>query len=211
MITLVVNGDSKECPVTWAETSTDIFQNIFSTKLENQVEVFSILTGTNYTSVLEDDDEDLDTTLYQVTAFVFNEPQDFRERPVPAAVKLAGKTVMIPRNLSALTVGQNLHIRQAMATAPNLESLISLACAIYLQPLVDGGKFDYARAKELEQEILKLPIYTTFPIGFFFLKKLNNSGRRGVLASLRSSLRRMRNGLRSMRWPKRIGLNHSTI
>ena len=105
--------------------------------------------------------------------------------------------ILIPTKLESMTVGQNFQIRSAMAKANNLESLISLACAVYLQPIVDQSKFDFNRAKELESEILEMNIYDIFPIGFFLLKRLNSSGRNGILSWL---LKRLNNLKKMLAW-----------
>lgn len=159
---------------------------------DNPVKVFSILTGMSYTAIEESKSEEIEVGLYQATAFVFNQPQTFRDEPLPKSIKLSGKTILIPTKLESMTVGQNFQIRAEMVRAKNLESLISLACAIYLQPIVDQSKFDFNRAKELEAEILELNIYDIFPIGFFLLKRLNNSGQGGLLYSLQKRLNNLK-------------------
>lgn len=91
-----------------------------------------------------------------------------------------------------MTLGQNFHIRAEMAKATNIESLISFATAIYLQPLIDESDFDLTRARMLEEQILDLNVFEIFPIGFFLLSKLNNSGSVGLLHLLLRKLKKMK-------------------
>lgn len=194
MLYFDINDKQVECPVSWAEAKTKIFVNFYSHCMEgdDMVKVFSTITGTNYNSVWDSTSEDLMAGLYQAVAFIFNEPQDFRKAPIPKSIKLAGKTVLIPQELHKLTVGQNFHMRGLIATAKNMESLVSIAVAIYLQPLVDESKFDFDRAKEIEKQVLEMNIYDVFPIGFFLLSKLTNYGANGLLSWLRNKLTQLK-------------------
>lgn len=190
MLYFEVNDKTVECLATWKEAKTKVFQNLMRdcNEGDDMVKVFSVITGTNYNALWESTSEDLQAGLYQAVAFVFNEPQTFRDEPLPKRMKVGGKTVEIPKNLHKMTVGQNFHMRAAMATAKNLESLLSLAVAVYLQPFVDDGKFNYTRAREIEAEVLEMNIYDVFPVGFFLLSKLTNSGANGLLSWLRKKL-----------------------
>lgn len=201
MLHLIINEEKKQCPICWQEVDVRTFQAIMRDFAEgdNQVKLLSILTDTTYGRIYEAESEDLDAAVYQATAFVFNEPQTFRKVTMPATFTVGGKSVTIPTKLNRLTIGQNFTIRAAMAKAANLESLISLATAVYLQPLVDESKFDLDRAKELEVAILKMNVFEVFPIGFFLLSKLNNSGASGLLDWLLKKIRRMRSGITSQR------------
>lgn len=199
---LEVNNEKIECPICWEEMDTATFQRIYNAEdIVDPVKVFSLLTNTHYDAIMEDRSEELELTLYQVTSFVYTQAQAFRESPVPVVMRIGERIIMIPKNLESLTIGQNMHIRKAMSEAKNLESLISLACAVYLQPLIDNDKFNFERAKEVEKSILALSIYETFPIGFFFLKKLNESGRNGLRLWLHRIRMRIKNFLRLPKLP----------
>ena len=184
-LVLWANDKQLECPVCWQAVTVDMFQNIYRQGgTLDPVRVFSILTGTSFDRLLDETREDLDAAVYQCTAFIYNQDQSFRKIECPKGINIGGKFVMIPRQLGRLTIGQNFHIRQELAQHPNLESAISIACAVYLQPLIDGAKFDINRAKEIEKEILTMNIFEVFPVGFFYLSKLNNYGRSGLLSYL---------------------------
>lgn len=213
MLSLQVNDKPVKCPVCWEESTVRVYQNVINELAEgdNNIKVFSVLTRTNYTSLWDETSEILEAEIYRATAFVFNQPHDFRDKPMPKSIKLRGKIIPIPSQIQKMTVGQNFHIRSAMAPGKPLEGLISLACAVYLQPLVDGSKFDWTSAKQLEEEILEMNIYEVFPIGFFLLSKLNNSGASGLLAWLQRKLSRVNSILSSLKLPASISWKSSTI
>lgn len=205
------------CPVSWEETTTDIFQRLIRSAKEGDdpIKIFSILTGTDYSALWEEENEILEAEIYRAVAFVFNQAQVFRVKPVPASIKIAGKTVELPTKLHKMTFGQNLIIRSRMAEAQKagdaMETLISFALAVYLQRLIDGSKFDLDRAKELEADILKMNIFDTFPAGFFLLSKLNNSGASGLLVWLRWKIQRAKSRMKSLSWPTLHVLKPSMI
>lgn len=186
MITITVNEDKNiQVPVCWEECNTHLFQRIVKEwepdKLideRNKVLLFSILSGTDFKQILLNTDDNLELAIYQCVAFVYNQPMSFKQEK-PDVIKVDGKLIRVPRKLSSMTIEQNMHLRKAISQAKHLEELISLACAVYLQPLVSGPGYDHQKAMDLEKEILELPIWQTFPVGFFFLKKLNNSGSSG--------------------------------
>lgn len=214
MIVVEANGKKVTCATCWEECNTDLFQRLERKPGTDDVEIFSILSGTNYTSLLEEVSEDLDAAIYQCTAFVFGQDRTFM-RYRPSTMKLRGKVITVPTDLESLSIGQNLHIRQAIAAAKkeghSLESLISVACSVYLQPLVDESKFDSKRAAELEKEILQMSIYDTYGIGFFYLSKLMNSGGGGLLSWLPRIAKRIASWRRSLRWRVPASLSRSTM
>lgn len=118
--------------------------------------------------------------------------------------KLLGvsKIITIPRDPSELSIGQNIHLRRDFIDKSQLlEENISIAVAIYLQPLIDG-KFQVERAKELAREIDEMPISLIYPIGFFLLRRVMTFGmKRGplwqqILSNLSMRLNRMWPGSR---------------
>ncbi len=196
MLIFNVNGEKVSCPVNWEEATTRVYQRLASDLKEgdNAVKVFSILTGKNYTQLWEASDETLEAAIYQATAFVVNSPQEFKKKPRAKTFRFKdGRTVTIPEKIHRMTVGQNFQIRQEMRKAAKegkpVESLISIALAIYLQPLLDAAPFDFDRAVELEAEIAEMSIFDTYPAGFFLLNRLLNSGPALMPLSLSSKIR----------------------
>jgi hypothetical protein len=214
MLILKVNGEKASCPVCWEEVTVRTYQRLKTEAKEGDhaVKVFAILTGTDFSRVWEAQAEDLEIAIYQATAFVFNSPEEFRTAPKPTYFYLDGKEILLPSNLGKLSVGQNFRMRQEMARAAKegapMESLLSIALSIYLQPIVDVAPFDMDRAKELEAQILDLNIFDVFPAAFFLLSRLRDSGNGGT-GFLLLPLMRFWNGLQ--RWQKSRSLRRSAI
>lgn len=191
MLVLEVNGEKKKCPVCWEEVTVSLYQRLKTEAHEGDhaVKVFSILTGTDFNKVWEAEAEDLEAAIYQCTAFVFNSPEEFRTTPVPKTFTLGGKSVLVPGKVGRLTVGQNFVLRGELSKAAGegrpLESLLAIALAVYLQPLVDLAPFDVDRTRELEQEVLEMNVYDVFPVAFFLLSRLQSSGNYGIVFWLR--------------------------
>jgi hypothetical protein len=209
MLTLDVNDKKLKAPICWEECTLEVFQRIFREcdDGDNLVKIFSAITGTKFKDIWADANEELDAAIYQVTAFVVNQKQDFRTKKLPTKIRISGKTVVIPKKLEALTIGQNFHVRGAISKEKKLEPCISIAIAVYLQPLIDEAPFDYDRALLLEKEILQMNIYDVFPIGFFLLKRLTNSGNSGVSFLLKKTLAKTKAMLSSLRRPALVSSN----
>lgn len=214
MIHFIVNEtDKAQCPVCWEETKTGVYQRLQRElrKDDNDVKLFAILTNTSYEDLWESNREDLSAGIYQAVAFVGNQPQDFKTKPKPKTFKIGGATVLLPEKLAKLTVGQNFEMRDKLIQAKKdghpLEALLSIALAIYIQPLVDNGPFDPARARELDLEIQELPIGDVWPAGFFLLTRLNNSGLGGMRLWFQMRLQRIKSRLP---WLRRLGWTSSS-
>lgn len=164
--------------ISWATTTTDQFQKMATDwNGEDLVKLFSILSGMDYKVLSNTHDLILEEQLLTATRYVYEEPMDFKEATLPHWIEINGKQIRIPAKLGDLSIGQNIHVRQAIDKAKSFEELISFVVAIYLQPLYDESEFDYHRAIELEHDVLKLPITKTYAIGIFFLRRLTASGR----------------------------------
>lgn len=195
---------SVKAPVSWEETPTGLFEELYRNQVskEDPLKTFSVITGLTVDEIAESNDRDLEAGLYQVNAYVFNQPETFRNLEVPERIKLRGNWITIPKNkIDKYTISQGLAMRQEIRKAVNLESLISFAIAVYLQPVVDGQAFDLAAARELRKEIQELPIFATFPLGFFLLAKHAKAGRNGSGAWLRRQAQRISSALRLQSWP----------
>lgn len=206
------------CPVDWREMTLDIFQRLYRERNEGDdpVRIFSILTDTSYEQLWNEQSEILEAEIYRAVAFVKNAAQTFRAKPgKDEVIRIGGKKVAYPTKLDKLTVGQNFMIRSKLAQAEKdkqpLETLISYAAAVYLQPIADQAPFDVERVKEIEQELLTRNIYDVYPIGFFWLSKLNNSGAGGLLFWLQRKRQTARRKMKSLSWPRLRSSIRSTI
>ena len=157
---------------------------------EDLVKLFSILSGMEYKALANTHDFILEEQLLAATRFIYNDFQDFKEASPPHWIEINGKQIRIPKQIGALSIGQSIHVRQALDKLKVYEELIAFVVAIYLQPLYDGTEFDFHRAMELEQDVLKLPIAKTYPLGIFFLKRLTKPGV-NIMSKLSFSITRL--------------------
>lgn len=209
MITLIVNGKKIQCPTRWADCSLRVFQRIIKEwepdlplEHRSRVLLFSILTGTSYEFVMATRDYGPDSIIQVVTAFAYEE--GLPEGPIPDIYQIGERFVEISKDMGAMTIGQNIQARQAMGTTKDARAAMSLVTAIYIQRHYDSrlvndhlipAEFSLKRAKEIEPLILDLPITQIYPVGFFLLSRLANSGMTFLLNYLPRQLKRMQSRL----------------
>jgi hypothetical protein len=181
MIKAKINGRPINLPSGWHEIDTETFQRIKSIEEPTLISLFSAVAGFDYQLVAESSDMDLELAMYQVTSFIVNTAGEeyFRNAEPPQYFTIQGKQIKIEKNIEAMTIEQNLVVRQKLANLKFIEQAISFVISVYLQPKIDG-KFDLNKAKEIEKEVLKMPIEDTFPLGFFLLNRLQTFGKSGV-------------------------------
>lgn len=206
MIKARINGKRIDLPSGWHEVDTETFQRIKSIEEPDIISLFSAVAGFDHQMVAQSDDIELELAMYQVTSFIVNTNGEeyFRKAEPPHFFEIVGKKVAVERNLEAMTIEQNLVVRQRLIQLKFLEQAISFVIAVYLQPKIDG-KFDLNRAKEIEKDVLKMPIEDTFPIGFFLLNRLQTFGKNGVRLWLHHLTSWMSSNTRWPKWRKWIG------
>lgn len=215
MIVVTANEDKKlHCITCWEECSTGMFERIVDEwepdkpkEERSPVLLFSILTGTDYKITLQAQDDELETAIYQCVAFVYVQEMFFKDEDHPEIIEINDKRIVIPTKLGSMTVEQNMLMRRALE-GKRLEANISLAMAVYLQPLVDGTEFDFDRALLLREKIKAMPIWQTYSIGFFFLSKLRPFGSSGLRDSNQLVQMLMWNVVRLLNWLKSKNSNH---
>jgi hypothetical protein len=204
---LIKKGNRKEkvtlsIPESWNEISVEQYQRIVKEwDGYDWIKLFSILSGLEVNDISTSTDGKLETTLYRCIQFVF-EKSELENIPMPKKLELRTiwfkdsplvyDSVTIPENLGRLSIGQAIQARKLLEESKDIRECISSVTAIYLQPLIDKGPFDMLRAIEIEQVILKMYISKIYPIGFFFLNQLSESGRKheSVWSRIRSWVRR---------------------
>lgn len=182
MVILKVNDKKYRIPVCWEDCTTDIFQRLYTLDLlkVNRLEVFAVMCDMKTVDIENSTDELVNEAVFKFTDFIYYQEQNFRDIAVNSEIQLLGKTIKVPGKLESLTVGQNMQVRSLMTNTKCLEANVSLAAAIYLQPLVDNMPFDMERVRIINNELRTKNIYEVFPIGFFFLKKQNLYGLSGL-------------------------------
>jgi hypothetical protein len=194
MITLILNNREKvRCPAGWHEVTVDMAQKIAQWS-GDKIELFNILTGTNYAKIKAD--TSLGSQFFDAINFAYF-PSPVANSELPKVLRIdAGHIIEIPKKVGSLSVGQSIAVRERLEQVearinklidekpnkffftPNFiyDEAISFAVAVYLQPLYDNDDFDLERAKNLEQFILQMPITLIYPIGFFLLSQHLKSG-----------------------------------
>lgn len=195
-----------QTPENWAETSVDQYQKIIGTwDKDSWIQLFSLVSGIDNAVVSESTDPELAGALYKTIEYVYTD-MDWDSLPVPKTLELRPifakdcpglpVTVFLPKGIGNLSIGQAIQARQSIEGLNDIREGISIVTAIYLQPLIDGGKFDMLRAIEIERTILKMSITKVYPVGFFLLMRLTNPGRwrTRIWSQIKRYLRTLRTG-----------------
>lgn len=208
MIKLRDNTDKLvKVPQDWNETSTLLFQRyVKEWDKMDRIKLFCIQTGFEEDKVKSSTSEELSDIIDRCTDYVWFNRVDFDTLPVPKVVIIGNKTMLIPTKIEEMTIEQNMVLKNSMSGCTDLRELISMACAVYLQPLYDDGPFDHTSYKNLQTYIDECPITDTYPIGFFLLNRLRRRGRNGFL-SWRQAIHRLT--LNANTTPKSLGLASS--
>lgn len=190
-------------PESWDETTVDQYQQFIPQWKhlleEDWVKLFSIFSGIDASAIAESTDEKLSAALYRTIEFAFT-PFD-ESAPVPDTLELRTiwesdnpappVTVTLPKTLGQFSIGQAIQARRSIEGLTDIREGLSIVTAIYLQPLIDGGKFDMLKVVPLEYTIKRMPITKIYPLGFFLLRKLNDYGPRptGIWHQIKRFLR----------------------
>jgi hypothetical protein len=154
-------------PESWDETNTGQFEKMVTWDQKNLIELFSIMSGLDVKVLENTYDPALEQSLIECTNYVYT-PYEFIKE-VPDSLVIDKKKFKIPKDVGGLTIGQNILVAQGGADAKVKEELLSLATAIFLQPLYDNCELDYDKALILRDKIRLEPITKIYPVGFFLL------------------------------------------
>jgi hypothetical protein len=187
--------DVFECPQSWDETPTQTFQRIATEwDWENFLKLISIVSGIEFDYIRESTDGKLEVKLIAAVQYIVNPKKvtEWDKLPIPKSIEYKGRTIELPKK-TVITIGQSIAIRQAMQVyalrfKDNLtirsfvkdfffDGLVAYAASVYLQPIITSQSFDSDLAKDVEDELLKMPITQIYPIGFFLLMKLQRTGK----------------------------------
>ena len=191
-VVTLASGKKEEIvfPLTYYETPTGVYERVhaeWSGEMtpESLLKLFSIITGKDYTEYRDSTDLRIEAMMLEAVGFVVNNPVDLQAIPKPKFFKIDGRVLELPEyevKYKKFTLGQLLLIRR-VGMMKDIRAGISLAVAVYIQPLLDG-KFDDERVDYYKELVKQLPITDTFPIGFFILRRANNLGN-GLIDYLR--------------------------
>lgn len=112
-------------------------------------------------------------------SFMFTEdtPEDKRiELPVPSKINIDKYVVVVPKDIEFETYGQKIslqiHIKMSQKEELTVVEIIPFCLAIYLQPVLEGRKYDEDRARRLIPKILEMNFVDAYSVGSFFLDNL---------------------------------------
>lgn len=188
-----------QCPESWDEVTVEQYlRYVKEWDGEDWIQLFSIMSGMDVDDVSTSTNGQIENALYECIEFVFR-PYDWAALKIPKELELKAlwlkdnplmaPCVKLPEKIGRLSIGQAIQARRSLEDVKDLREGISIVTAIYLQPLVDGGKFDHFQAIQLEQLILKNRITKIYPVGFFLLTQLKRRG--SWLGNVLSRLKRM--------------------
>lgn len=192
-LVVVVNEERIKVPICWEEVTTEMYQRLIQSD-NTPLGLFCALINKEFDSIRKTASDEVEESIYRCTNFILDDKPEFLSADIPEYIIYKHKSYKIPKKLQALTLEQNMHVKNRMHDGIAVESLIAFTIAIYLQPILDAAEFDFDRALELEKEIEHMPIDQTYSIGFFYLSKLQNFGRSGLLFySLRKQISKILN------------------
>jgi len=214
---LKINGQPTYCPTEFEELNGRIFQRIYShwdllkPVLErDHFKLFCILTDKPFDRMEHTPENEV--AMEELTRWVLETEPQFK---IVESITIQGRTISIPRDIGALPVGQSLLLKAAIDRTKFLQENICFACAVYLQPLLDGSKPNLESIKKWESEFEKLPITDIFSVGFFLLSHATRSSQRSP--SVWRQIKKLRGMLQAKAlhtWRKHTGykgliINHS--
>jgi hypothetical protein len=181
-------------PKGWGDLTLGQFQGIYREwevdKPAHERDYFKLLTilgGYKETNPTPEKEE----AIYQLTRWVNEEPINY-STDVRAFVDVDGYKVRIEK-VEELSIGQNILVKQELDKAKYMEECLSMVLAIYLQPRLDGKKFDFERAKEWELRLRECKASELYGLGFFLLTRALKRGKSSPMRwfQIRNSLLNM--------------------
>lgn len=95
------------------------------------------------------------------------------------------KELPLPEDIGALSFGQAMMVRQRAESNEFLDA-ITFAAACYLWPIENiGKKFDIKEVNAFADKLKSEPVMVVFPVGYFFLMRLQNFGKVSKLTLLK--------------------------
>lgn len=177
-----------KCPKGWWDLTLGQFQGIYRDweieKPAHERDYFKLLTilcGFKDPNVSPEKEE----AIYQLTRWINEEPISYSTE-VGKFIDVEGYKVRIEK-VEELSIGQNILVKQELDKAKYAEECLSMVLAIYLQPKLDGKKFDFERAKEWEERLRECKASELYGLGFFLLSR---ALKRGVSSPMRWPLTR---------------------
>lgn len=184
MIPIKLMGATYQIPGSWDEVTVGQFLRLMENREEaagNPALVLSILSGIDYALLLNADPKQIEGNVLSRLTFL-GKDVGLEKFMRPKTVNVGGKVYNVPTDLKAETWGQKITaqmlINQAATDNAPLISIAADLVAVYLQPEIDGPKFDDKKTKQVAQLILQTGrLCEIWPVAAFFLKLSKRSAK----------------------------------
>lgn len=161
----LIDGQKISVPTNYSEITYRQYKKLFATK-KREIELISILIDVDVDTLQNVRVGEAWLQLVKDLQFI-TKPIDIENYVIPTSVAIADKTVSIPFDIGKETMAQYTDMRDLLKDDDN-EGNISMAVAIYLQPLIDG-EYNINKARNLRHQIENLPADFVICVGGFFL------------------------------------------
>lgn len=196
-----IDSNEIKVPTCYADISFNKYMRIFDGKQKRELDVIAILIDVDVNKLATVKMGETFSRLINDISFIKKELKP--DYIPPQRVSIKGKVIDLPLDIGKETTAQYSDLRELLDKDTNQNLL--MACAIYLQPLMDGV-YNIDKAKELKKDIGDLPCDFIICMGSFFLLRalgLRNGFLRTFLKAS-TKMRRFKQVIKSIR--KRLGL-----
>lgn len=179
---IVINDKVCKIPQSWNDINLRQYLRLISTKEFSDFSFLAIMLDVEEEDIKRSPVVDIDLIVYPQLEWYLNEKADkFAEKLLsdkrPKECEIAGKKVIIPKDLKLKEFQQKINAEKAMTRSERNPFLaIADLIAIYLYPEFSGELYEYDKAMQFKDEhVMTMPISVAYPIGRFFLMTLRNS------------------------------------
>lgn len=184
-----------EVPESWQECSLGMWIRLSAWDGKDYVKGFSKIIDVDYDIISRSKSKKLYRMLFEVISWTGNFI-DWKNLQTPEYLTIGEKDIQMPRDIGEFSLGQKILVHEAMLNTENINEVLPVALAVYLDPLYHGEDFDRDRAIKFEEQMKALPVLEAYPAGIFFLTRLLKSPSYGMIDLLRLVARSLRRGLR---------------
>lgn len=159
-------------PTSYDEITVGQFEMIRSLKpTDKESKLISIVTGISESIIEEWDIEQADEIM-DVLSFL-SDKIDISQYTIPDEIEINGKIINPKVNVRVASIDQRWSFERRLwpelvKNQGVIDANLSVALAIYLQPLITGEKFNDDSLDPTIEMVKKLPVLKAYPIAYFF-------------------------------------------
>ena len=171
---------SIDLPASWEEITVGQFEELSKLKLNDpESKLLSIVTGLGEEVFHELDPDQVDEMI-DVVSFVRDEKVSASNYEVPEQIELDGKVITTKIEPKTANFMQRHAFERRLwpelkENKGVINTGLSVALAIYLQPQITGKKFDDDSLDSTIQAVKKIPVLKGFPVAYFFTNACTRS------------------------------------